>query len=148
MNALQDERSKGGRERPPALFGRMIMTEVWMYNIEGAKAIKIKNLCRKLYIAFREVPREDFGVKISALLGMSDDRQAKPGSDFEEEMLFLSDFQGAMLDIFLTQLRRQKAGVALKAVRTESNVEFTSYELYKEISAERKALSQRQNLTE
>ena len=124
------------------------MTEVWMYNIEGAKAIKIKNLCRKLYISVREVPREEFGVKISALLGISDDSQAKPDSDFDEEMLFLSDFQGAMLDIFLTQLRRQKTAVALKAVRTESNVEFTSYELFKEISAEREALSKTQKATQ
>ena len=126
----------------------MVMTEVWMYNIEGAKAIKIKNLCRKLYISVREVPREEFGVKISALLGISDDSQAKPDSDFDEEMLFLSDFQGAMLDIFLTQLRRQKTAVALKAVRTESNVEFTSYELFKEISAEREALSKTQKATQ
>ena len=118
------------------------MTEVLLYNIEPAKAIKIKNLCRKLYISAREVPRGQYGVKLSALLGVSDDNSVKPDSDFDEEMLYLSDFQGAMLDIFLNRLRRQRAGVALKAVRTETNEGFTSYELYKEIAAERAAINQ------
>ena len=88
------------------------------------------------------MPRSQYGVKLSALLGVSDDNSVKPDSDFDEEMLYLSDFQGAMLDIFLTQLRRQRAGVALKAVRTETNEGFTSYELYKEIAAERAAINQ------
>lgn len=118
------------------------MTEVLLYNIEPAKAIKIKNLCRKLFISAREVEREQYGVKLSALLGISDDTESQPDSDFDGEMLYLSGFQGAMLDIFLTRLRRQKTPVALKAVRTESNIDFTSCELYQELVKERAALSQ------
>lgn len=117
------------------------MTEVLLFNVKGEKAIKIKNLCRRLYIGVREIPREEFGVKLSALLGLSDDKSEASGSDFEEEMLYLNGFSNPMLDIFLSQLRRQKAGVALKAVRTDTNTDYTPYELYREISAEREALS-------
>lgn len=116
-----------------------------MYNIENGKAIKIKLLCRKLNIAAREVPREDYGKKLGALLGLSDDASVQPDSDFDEEMLYLSDFYGAMLDIFLNQLKRQKTPVALKAMRTQTNVGFTSFELYRELSAERAAIAQGAN---
>jgi hypothetical protein len=46
-----------------------------------------------------------------------------------------------MLNIFLNQLKRQKTPVALKAIKTEANIGFTSYELYKELSEEHKALN-------
>ena len=56
-------------------------------------------------------------------------------------MLYLSNFFGSMLNIFLNQLKRQKTPVALKAIKTEANIGFTSYELYKELCEEHKALN-------
>ena len=117
------------------------MTKVLLYNIEKGKAMKIKMLCHKLNRASQTVEKDEFGLKLSALLGADDDKTVKPDSDFNEEMLYLSDFFGPMLSIFLNQLKRQKTPVALKAVQTETNINYTSYELYKEISAERAALS-------
>ena len=121
------------------------MTEVLMYNIAGDKAIKIKLLCRKLNISAREVQKEDYGKKLGALLGESSDEGVAVGEDFDDEMLYLADFRGAMLDIFLNQLKRQKAQVALKAVRTQTNVGFTSCELHRELSAEREMLAKRRS---
>lgn len=117
------------------------MTEVLMYNIETKKAQKIKMLCHKLNIRFREVDKSKFGLKLSALLGIDDDKTAVSNSDFDGEMLYLSDFYGAMLNIFLNQLKRQKTPVALKAVRTEANLGFTSYELYNELRKEHEAMN-------
>ena len=117
------------------------MTEVLMYNIEDGKRLKIKLLCNKLNIRAREVEKSEFGLKISTLLGLDDDQTVKPDSDFDGEMLYLSDFYGSMLNIFLNQLKRQKTPVALKAIKTESNIGFTSYELYKELCEEHKALN-------
>ena len=119
------------------------MTEVLLFNIENGKAIKIKNLCRKMYISTREVGENDFGVKLSALLGMSDDRTAAPDSGFDGEMLYFADMGGGMLNIFLNQLRSKKASVALKAVMTETNVDFTPYELYSELKREHETLNNR-----
>ena len=117
------------------------MTEVLMYNLEDGKRLKIKLLCNKLNIRAREVEKSEFGLKISTLLGLDDDKTVKPDSDFDGEMLYLSDFYGSMLNIFLNQLKRQKTPVALKAIKTESNIGFTSYELYKELCEEHKAFN-------
>lgn len=116
---------------------------VFMYNIEGGKAVKIKMLCRKLNIESREIKKDEFGVKLSALLGLQDDLSAKPDSDFSDEMLYFADFYGSMLSIFLNQLRRIKAPVALKAVMTEANLGFTSRELYEELKQEHEMLNPR-----
>lgn len=120
------------------------MTEVLMYNIPNDKAIKIKLLCRKLNISAREVKKDEYGKRLGALLGMTDDAFVADGEDFDDEMLYMSDFYGAMLDIFLNQLRRQKTPVALKAVRTTTNLGLTSYELHRELAAEREMLANRQ----
>ena len=117
------------------------MTEVLMYNIGEGKRLKIKLLCNKLNIRAREVEKSEFGLKISTLLGLNDDKTVKPDSDFYGEMLYLSDFYGSMLNIFLNQLKRQKTPVALKAIKTEANIGLTSYELYKELCEEHKALN-------
>lgn len=117
------------------------MTEVLMYNIEDGKRLKIKLLCNKLNIRTREVEKSEFGLKISTLLGLDDDKTVKPDSDFDGEMLYLSDFYGSMLNIFLNRLKRQKTPVALKAIKTESNIGFTSCELYNELCEEHKALN-------
>ena len=100
------------------------MGTVLLFNIEAKKAIAIKNLCRKL----------------GFLLGFTDEDVSKTEADFDEEMLYFSEFSSGMLDIFLAQLRRQKCPVALKAVQTETNLQFTACELYRELSAEREAI--------
>ncbi|MBQ3416363.1 MAG: DUF3783 domain-containing protein [Ruminococcus sp.] len=116
------------------------MSEVLLYNIEKQKELKIKMLCHKLNIGFRTVEKEEFGYRISYLLGLSADDVREEGEDFSEEMLLLSDIGGGMLNLFLTQLIRQKTPVALKAVRTDTNMQFMSYGLYRELSAEREAI--------
>lgn len=117
------------------------MTEVLMYNIEDGKRFKIKLLCNKLNIRAREVDKSEFGLKLSSLLGLDDDMTVVPDSDFDGEMLYLSDFYGSMLNIFLNQLKRQKTPVALKAVKTDANIGFTSFELYKELCEEHRAMN-------
>lgn len=117
------------------------MSKVFLYNITGDKAVKIKLLCRKLYLTAQVVEPEAFGHKIAYLLGISDDNSVAPDSGFTEEMLYLSNIPGPVMSIFLDQLRRKKIPVALKAIQTDTNISFTSYELYKELCEERTALS-------
>ena len=117
------------------------MTEVLMYNIEQEKRIKIKLLCRKLNINAREVEKSEFGMKLSTLLGLDDDKTVAPDSDFDGEMLYLSNFYGATLNIFLNQLKKQNTPVALKAVQTDSNIGYTSCELYRELCEEHKMMN-------
>ena len=116
------------------------MSEVLLYNIESKKEIKIKMLCHKLNIGFRSVKKEEYGYLIGYLLGMDSDDTQGTGEDFSDEMLLLSDIESGMLTLFLTLMRKQKTPVELKAVRTESNARFTSYELHRELCAENAAI--------
>lgn len=117
------------------------MTKVLMFNIAAVKAAKIKMLCRQFFMETTEVPKEDFGCKMSYLLGLSDDGSRAERADFDGEMLYFSDVNGAFFSIFLDQLKRKKVPVDLKAVKTETNVNFTAYELFRELSAEREAIA-------
>ena len=117
------------------------MAKVLLFNIESGKGIKIKNICRKLYIEYEDVEKERFGRTMGALLGLSSDPPSAEDADFGDELLYLADIDGGMLSILLSQLRLKKVPVALKAVKTETNLSYTAYELWKEISAEREALA-------
>ena len=116
------------------------MPDVLMYNIESKKAAGVKLLCGQMGIGYREIEPCDFGLPIGALLGLAEASKPKPESAFDDELLYLIDFQGGLLDIFLNMLRKRRLGVALKAVMTESNLAFTSYELAQELKAEREAI--------
>ncbi len=116
------------------------MTKILIYNISGKKAIEIKNLCRKLNIGYSDVDKSDYGYKLSYLLNLSDDEVKNEGEVFSDEMLYLVDFGDGILNLFLSLLRKKKCSVDLKAVMTETNLNFTSYELHNEISAEHKAM--------
>ena len=117
------------------------MSKVLLFNIADPKGIRIKNLCRKLYIETEDIEKDRFGYPLGYLLGVSADGAVRHGEDFDDEMLYLVDIDGGMLDVLLAQLRRQKTPVALKAIKTDTNVTFTAYELYRELSAEREALA-------
>ena len=117
------------------------MPEVLLYNIESKKAAGIKLLCSTLGFGYRIVEPQDFGKPIGALLGLFDSDVDRPDSGFDEELLYLADI-GGMLDIFLAQLRKRKLTVPLKAIKTDTNIRFTSFELCRELCAEREALSQ------
>ncbi len=116
------------------------MSEVLLYNIETQKELKIKMLCHKLNIGFRTVKKDEYGYKLSYLLQLSSDGEKGYDADFDDELMYLSNIDGGMLTVFLSQLRKQKTPVELKAVRTDTNVGFTSSQLYKEISAEHNAI--------
>ena len=116
------------------------MSRILLYNFNPTKAAKLKMLCRNFFIEAVDVPREKFGLPVVCLLDESEG-EAKEGEMFEEEMLYFADINGGFLSILLDQMRRKKLSVALKAVKTETNVNFTSFELYRELSAEREAIA-------
>ena len=51
-------------------------------------------LCRSFFIEVREVPKEDFGKPIAALLGLEAETPVAPPEDFDEEMLYFADVAG------------------------------------------------------
>ena len=122
------------------------MKTILLYNISGKKAIDIKMICHKLRIPFAEVSKENYGYKLSQILGLTPETTPDKGESFSAEMLYIYNLSNTELDRFLTQLKRKKATVALKAAATETNLNYNSYELYKEISAEHIAMQNGENL--
>lgn len=114
---------------------------IFIYNLSPQRDAQLKMLCRKMFLEARTVEKEEYGLTLGYLLGMTDDSSRREGEDFDDEMLYLSGLEGGMLSVFLDQLRRKKLVVPLKAVRTESNLGFTSFELHRELCAEREAIA-------
>lgn len=117
------------------------MSEILIYNLEPRKDAKLKMLCRKMNIDTRSVDKNEYGFTLGYLLGLSQDTGAGENDDFDDEMLYIAGLQDGMLHLFLDQLRRNELIIPLKAVQTDTNIGFTSYELYRELCAEREAFS-------
>lgn len=116
---------------------------VLIYNLKGTKGAKIKMICHKMNISFKSVGKSEYSMKIIDLLNLSSvSTEEKNVEDFNDEMLLLANFSNTIFNNFLRALNSSKTPVLLKAILTEHNSSFNSYELYKEISAEHKALSQ------
>ena len=117
------------------------MIEILIYNLAPEKDAKVKMLCRQFGIGTRSIEKSEYGYTLGYLAGLSQDDTVREGADFNDEMLYIIGLRGGMLNLFLDQLRRKKLIVPLKAIQTETNSTFTSYELYKELCAEREAIA-------
>lgn len=124
------------------------MSMVLIYNVSGGREAKLKMLCRKFNIESRSVEKEEYGCLLGYLTGVSDDSSTGTGEDFDGEMLYIAGLPGGMLNLFIDQLRRNKLIIPLKAVQTPTNSGFTSYELFRELSAEREAIAKGMNAHE
>ena len=114
------------------------MAQVLLFNVGEEKKKKIRFLLIKLGVACREVPPEDFGKTLAELTGR--EAAAKESAEpFSGEMLVMDGLDSRRLQSLLDGLRRVKAPVALKAVVTEQNLEWTAARLYEELSAEHEA---------
>lgn len=115
---------------------------VLLYNLQNPKGSKIKMICHKLNIGFKSVEKSEYSLKIADLLNHKEAEDLSESNDFSDEMLLLAHFNNQLLNTFLKNLKSSKVPVALKAVLTEHNSSFTSLQLYNEISAEHRALSE------
>ena len=90
------------------------MSEILIYNLAPEKDAKVKMLCRQFGFGARSIEKTEYGHTLGYLAGVSQDDAVRNGEDFDDEMLYLIDLQGGMLDLFLDQLRRKKLSVPLK----------------------------------
>ena len=90
------------------------MSKVLIYNLPPEKDAKVKMLCRKFGFDSRSIEKAEYGYTLGYLLGLSEDDSVRDGEDFEEEMLYIAELRGGMLNLFLDQLRRKKLSVPLR----------------------------------
>ena len=117
------------------------MALLLMYNINGEKAVKIKLYAYKYGIKCREAAPAEFSLPLSALASSSESSaaEAETATPFTDEMLVMCGLSQPQFNSFLDSIRTGRAGVALKAVLTETNSDWTAEQLHRELLAEREA---------
>ena len=119
------------------------MAQVLLYNIaDREKLVKIKLTLLRLGVACREVAPEEFAHPLGWLLGREGYAPSAVAPEtFTDEMLVMEGLQGPTFSAFLDGLRTAAAQVALKAVATEHNVDWSSAQLHRALLAEHQAMS-------
>lgn len=111
------------------------------FNLSDARLSKLRFLCMKLGLAVKAVPAEDFSQPIGALCGLTDRIDAAPVDAFPEEMLIFCHMDNTAVNRFLQTTKQMRfAPVALKAILTPTNAEWTPAQLCKELQEERAAV--------
>lgn len=111
------------------------------FNLNEGRLSKLRFLCMKLGILVKDVPAEDFSQPIGALCGLSDRTAAEISTPFPEEMLVFCHIDNAAVNRFLQTAKQMRfAPVALKAILTPTNAEWTPAQLCMELKQEREAV--------
>ena len=113
------------------------------FNLNENRLGKLRFICMKLGLAVKAVPAEDCGTTIGALAGVSAPAEAAPADAFPEEMLVFCHMDNAQVNRFLQTAKQLRyAPVALKAILTPANAEWTPAQLCRELKQERAAITQ------
>lgn len=114
---------------------------VLLFNISDAKRGTVKLIAMRLGIQCVSVSRDKYGMPLESILSGIEQGPDCQSSEIPEEMAVLCNFSGVLFNRFLDELRRKKAGIALKAVLTDSNRSWSPGELYTELCRERDAIA-------
>ena len=116
------------------------MASVLLYNLGGEKGSRLRLLCMRLRVRIQEVSPAEQGETLAALTGREARANTPCDAPFDGEMLVFVDFDNGLLNRFLTEARKARCVVALKAVLTPTNMQWTSAKLHEEIGKEHAAM--------
>ena len=114
---------------------------VLLYALHGSeRRAQLSQWLAQASIRSVEVPPGQYRQPLGALLGLPGFEPLPgqyPGLPFGEEMLVMFGFRGSMLQDFLRFFREAGlAPVALKAMATPTNIQWSSLQLYEALRAE------------
>ena len=111
------------------------------FNLSETRLAKLRFLCMKLGLTVKPVPAEDYAQPIGALCGLAEPTAATAAEAFPEEMLIFCHMDNAQVNRFLQSAKQMRwAPVALKAILTPTNAEWTPLQLCAELKREREAI--------
>lgn len=117
------------------------------FNLNDTRLSKLRFLCMKLGLLVKPVPAEDFAQSIGTLCGLSDRTDAAPAETFSEEILVFCHMDNASVNRFLQTAKQLRyAPVALKAILTPTNADWTPLQLCRELREERAAVMKGQSI--
>ncbi|MFQ8689532.1 MAG: DUF3783 domain-containing protein [Blautia sp.] len=105
---------------------------------------KLKAVLIQMGIRIRNVTPDQFGQKVGYLAGMEGygDASIQEGDiDIPQEILVMKGFSERRMDELLLRLRKRGIPrISLKAVVTDTNADWSFYQLYREISEEHRQM--------
>lgn len=121
-------------------------SSVLLYNLAGTqRGRKLKFILVQLGARIKNVEKEEYLKPIGELLKAVpvSESPVYEGEGFSEEMLVMDGFTGRQIDELSMRMRKCKLErIDLKAVVTETNQNWNSIELYKEIKKEHEQMHQ------
>lgn len=112
---------------------------VLLYNFSAERQSGVRRALAPLHIAAAAVPKEQFGCPLGALLGADGfEKNETPAKEaFDDELLIMSGFDSAEMDIFFRAMRKHGVGyVPYKAIVTPVNIHWPADELYRAVRAD------------
>ena len=118
------------------------MATVLLYNIGKEKMAKLSVVLLRSGIRWRAVSPAEYALPIGLLVGggTASAESESTDSPFTDELIVMHDFTRTQLNAFLDALRRSRITIPLKAIVTETNALWSSFQLHKELCAEREAI--------
>lgn len=105
------------------------------------KQMRLAFLLSSLGIGTVEAKANQWGQTLGALLGLDQRRHTDAASSPLGEILVMAFFSEELMDRLLKALRESGDGVALKAVLTPYNRDWTLSRLYQELKQEHEAMN-------
>lgn len=118
---------------------------ILLFNItDKTKYANILKAAMPLKVRIKKVDIEDYLQPIGYLAGKKEIDSVPEkyeGSEFDDEMLLISDFTDTMLNQLLNTLRKSAVRINFKAVLTETNKKWNPIQLYEELGKEHEQLN-------
>jgi len=114
-----------------------------LYNIPQKKKALLSVPAMCLGLKSVSVPAEAFSLPLGVILGGDAPAGLPAPSEepFEGEMMVMCGLSDGELDRFLSELRRVRVNIPLKAILTDTNRAWSAPQLFAELSAEREAIA-------
>ena len=118
---------------------------VLLYHVEGDTRDKILNILNQLEIEYKDIQEKDIHQKIGYLLdipGYENSKDKIPEATLDHEFVFFAYMTDEQLDILLQLFKASQVPyIPLKAMLTDSNVEYRFYDLYHNVQHEYEQIS-------
>ena len=114
--------------------------KVLLFNITGEKLAGIAVILTSMGIRFSCIGASEHSLPITDLLEITDIGGSDSNS-FDDEMLLMFGLRDSKINSFLNRLKECNIKIDLKAVATESNINWSAFKLYEELKKEHLALN-------
>lgn len=112
---------------------------VLLFQVNPQKTLSIRILAQKLGLRVLVAAPAQLELPLAEILALAPGEGS--GEPLPGEMLVMAGLNGKITDLFLQGLRRARAGVALKAMLTPTNSQWTPRALYDELQREHEAMA-------